>query len=110
MKSTSAAVSGLPSDQTIPSLRVQVMVVRSSETPPFSTVGISAASDGHHVAVLVVAGERLEDQRGGLDVLGAAREVGVEVGRRLPVQDVEFAVAAPLGKGSSGEHRHGCEG
>jgi hypothetical protein len=43
---TSAEVSGVPSDHTTPSLRVQVTDIRSSATPPFSTVGISVASLG----------------------------------------------------------------
>ena len=43
---TSAAVNGVPSDQVTPCLSVQVMERRSAATPPFSTVGISAASAG----------------------------------------------------------------
>ena len=48
---TSAAVSGVPSDQVTPCLRVQVMDLRSAATPPFSTVGIAAASAGTMVPV-----------------------------------------------------------
>ena len=43
---TSAAVNGVPSDHTMSCLSVQVMDFRSAATPPFSTVGISAASAG----------------------------------------------------------------
>ena len=46
VKATSAEVTGVPSDHTRPSFSFQVMVVRSSDTPPFSTVGISSASHG----------------------------------------------------------------
>src|SRR5690606_28015543 len=46
VKTASSAVTGVPSDQTRPSLRVQVMDIRSSATPPFSVVGTSAASAG----------------------------------------------------------------
>ena len=47
----SSEVSGLPSDHMTPSLIVQVIEVRSSETPPFSTVGIDSASHGTMVPV-----------------------------------------------------------
>ena len=45
-------------------------------------------------------GERLEHQGRRLDVLGAAGEIGIDGRRRLPVQDVEAAVAATLGVGA----------
>jgi gamma-glutamylcysteine synthetase len=48
----SAEVSGVPSDHMMPSAMVQVIEVRSSDTPPFSTVGISSASHGTIVPVL----------------------------------------------------------
>ena len=43
---TSAAVNGVPSDHVTPCLSVQVMDLRSAATPPFSTVGMAAASAG----------------------------------------------------------------
>ena len=43
---TSVAVSGVPSDQITPGFSFQVIEVKSAATPPFSTVGISAASAG----------------------------------------------------------------
>ena len=43
---TSAEVNGVPSDQRTSGFSFQVTVVRSSETPPFSSVGSSAASCG----------------------------------------------------------------
>ena len=46
VNTTSSAVSGVPSDHVTPSLSVQVIEVRSSEMPPFSTVGISSTSQG----------------------------------------------------------------
>ena len=46
MNATSWAVKGVPSDQVTPCLSRQVMERRSAATPPFSTVGISAASAG----------------------------------------------------------------
>ena len=44
-------VTGVPSAQRMPGLSFQVMVVRSSEMPPFSTVGISSASQGSNCPV-----------------------------------------------------------
>jgi hypothetical protein len=51
VKTASSAVTGVPSDQTRPSLSTQVISVRSSETPPFSTVGMSSARKGTKVPV-----------------------------------------------------------
>ena len=48
---TSAAVNGVPSDQTTSCRSGQVMDMRSAATPPFSTVGMSAASAGTIVPV-----------------------------------------------------------
>ena len=59
----------------------------------------------HHVAVFVVVGERLDHQGRRLDVLGAARQVGIDGRRRLPVQDVQVAVAAALGVRGGRHHR-----
>ena len=44
LNTTSAAVNGVPSDHTMSCLSGQVMDMRSAATPPFSTVGMSAAS------------------------------------------------------------------
>ena len=41
-----AAVKALPSDHRMPGFSFQVIAVRSSVTPPFSTVGISSTSQG----------------------------------------------------------------
>ena len=57
----------------------------------------------HHLAGLVVVGQRLEHQRRAFDVLGAAREIGVLDRRRLPVEDVELAVGAALGQRRRGQ-------
>ena len=46
VKTASSAVIGLPSDHIRPSFSVQVIDVRSSEMPPFSTVGMLSASQG----------------------------------------------------------------
>lgn len=46
VNATSAAVNGLPSDQTTSSRSRQVIDRRSVETPPLSMVGISAANAG----------------------------------------------------------------
>ena len=46
VKTTSSAVKGVPSDQVTPGFSFQVIDFRSSEMPPFSTVGISEASQG----------------------------------------------------------------
>jgi hypothetical protein len=43
---TSSAVNGWPSDQVTPSRSLKVTVRPSSESPPFSTLGSSAASTG----------------------------------------------------------------
>lgn len=43
---TSAAVKGVPSDHWMSGFSFQVTVVRSSLTPPFSSVGISVARIG----------------------------------------------------------------
>ena len=59
----------------------------------------------HHVAVLVVVGERLDHERRCFDLLGAAGEIGVHGRGRLPVQDVQVTVAAALGMGG---RRHHC--
>ncbi len=59
----------------------------------------------HRVAVLVVAAKRLDHQARGLDVLGAAREVGVHDRRRLPVDDADLAVRSALGHGGGGDQR-----
>ena len=48
---TSAAVNGVPSDHTTSCLSGQVIDMRSTATPPFSTVGISEASAGIMVPV-----------------------------------------------------------
>ena len=42
----SAEVTGVPSDHSRPSFSFQVMDVRSSDTPPFATVGISSVRYG----------------------------------------------------------------
>src|SRR5690554_6381534 len=44
VKTAYSAVTGVPSDQTRPSLRVLWMDIRSSATPPFTVIGTSAAS------------------------------------------------------------------
>ena len=46
VNATSAAVTGLPSDQSRPSRSLQVTVPRSGDTPPLATVGTEAASQG----------------------------------------------------------------
>ena len=46
VKTTSSAVSGVPSDHLMSGLSFQVMLFWSLETPPFSSVGISAARTG----------------------------------------------------------------
>jgi hypothetical protein len=91
-----------------------------SAMPPFSTVGISVDEPGNHLAGLVEAGQRLDDQRGRFDVLGAAREIRVQDRGRLPVDDLDLAVRASLGvcdrcdrHGGDGTHQnssqfHGC--
>ena len=43
VNTTSSAVTGVPSDHFMPGFSFQVIDVRSSATPPFSTVGISVA-------------------------------------------------------------------
>ena len=43
VKTASAEVTGVPSDHKRPGFSFQVIVVRSSETPPFSSVGIDSA-------------------------------------------------------------------
>jgi hypothetical protein len=48
---TSAEVKGVPSDQRRPGVIFQVIEVRSSLMPPFSTVGISSTSQGVIVPV-----------------------------------------------------------
>ena len=101
----SCAVSAAPLDHLMPSLSFQVMLRRSEATPPFSHRGDLFDEHRRHVAVLVVMGERLEHQGRRLDVLGAAGEIGIDGRRRLPVQDVEAAVAATLGVGSGRHHR-----
>ena len=80
-----------------PGLIFQVMLLRSSEMPPFSSVGISAAMNGHQVALLVEARQRLDHQARRLDVLGAARQERVHDRDRLPVEDVDLAVRPALG-------------
>ncbi len=46
VNTTSADVKGVPSDHKMPSVSVQVMLVKSSEIPPLATVGISSTSLG----------------------------------------------------------------
>jgi len=46
VNTASAEVTGVPSDHTRPGFSFQVIVVRSSETPPFCTVGMSSARKG----------------------------------------------------------------
>src|SRR5438132_3284672 len=43
VKTTSSAVTGLPSDHLRPGFSFQVTVLKSADTPPFATVGMSAA-------------------------------------------------------------------
>src|SRR3981081_2547413 len=43
VKTTSSAVTGVPSDHLRPGFSFQVTFVKSADTPPFATVGISAA-------------------------------------------------------------------
>ncbi len=63
---------------------------------------------GDEIAVLVPAGERLEEDARGNLVLGAEREMRVEQGRGLPEQDLERAAAAGLGRlVGKGGVRHG---
>ena len=61
---------------------------------------------GDHVAVFVVARQRLQDQRRRVDILGAARQVGIEDRRRLPVQHVQLTVGAALGRGCHRQRDH----
>src|SRR5438093_9369626 len=44
VKATSSAVNALPSDHLTPCFSFHVTEVKSADTPPFATVGISAAS------------------------------------------------------------------
>ena len=53
VKTASLAVTGEPSDQSSPSLSFQVIVVKSADTPPFSTVGISCARSGARSPLVV---------------------------------------------------------
>src|SRR5690606_41376847 len=76
VKTASSAVMGVPSDQTRPSLRVQVMDIRSSATPPFSVVGPSAASAG----TISVVGPKNRSK---------ARRVGKGSGMRWSVEHEE---------------------
>ena len=49
LNTTSSAVNGLPSCQVTPFLSFQVTDLPSLATPPFCTVGISAASTGNRL-------------------------------------------------------------
>jgi BirA family biotin operon repressor/biotin-[acetyl-CoA-carboxylase] ligase len=55
----------------------------------------------------VVAGQRLDDQRGGFEILGAARQERVQDRGRLPVDDRHMAVAAAFGHCRGGEGEGG---
>ncbi len=50
-----------------------------------------------HLAVLVEGGQRLQHQRAGVDVLGAAGEVRTRQRSSLPVEDGQGAAGAPSG-------------
>src|SRR5690606_19522004 len=60
----------------------------------------------NEVTLLVVAHQRLENERRGLDVLGAARQIGRQDRRRLPVDDLDLAIGAARGIGAGSER--GC--
>ena len=76
----------------MPSLSFQVTVRPSSETPPFSRVGSSAAQKQHHVALGVEAGQGFQGDAAGFGVLKAAGKVGVEDGGGLPVEQPQGIV------------------
>ena len=60
-----------------------------------------------HVAVLVVAGQRLENERRRVDVLGSPRQERVGDGRRLPVEHPQLAVGATFrGRRRGQRHQH----
>ena len=59
--------------------------------------GDTLCEPGRHVPVLVVAREGLQDQRCGLYLLGAAREIGVHGRGRLPVDNAQMPVGPARG-------------
>ena len=61
-------------------------------------------------AGLVIAGERLDRQRGAVNFFGAAGKVGIEGGNGLPEQDFQIAVscASGIGDRSGQRQRGGC--
>ena len=52
------------------------------------------------LAILVVAGQRLDDHGSGFNILGTARQERVQDGWRLPIDDADIAVASAFSKGS----------
>ena len=63
-----------------------------------------------HAAVLVIARQRLQNQRRRVDVLGSPRQKRVQDRRRLPVEHPQLAVAAALGHGRGHEQQKGGQG
>ena len=90
-------VKGLPSCQETPFFRCQVTDLPSLASPPFCTVGMSAARMGDEVAVGIPRRERLVEDARAILILGAGGEVRVEQGRSLPPESLERAAAASLG-------------
>ena len=61
----------------------------------------------YHGAVFVIAPQRFDDHRGRFEVLCTARKIGVQDRRGLPVDDVDMAIRAALGKGRGGQRNEG---